>query len=227
VEDDLRLFDEYFPSVEDCFSIFDDGVSVEDRLPSSDGLYTWECSFPSDSLISVCDDFLLFEDCFSSVDRCFLTLGDSVSAEDGVSCLDDGLDAWEYTSPSDSLLILVGDDALLVADCFSFVDACFCILGDGVLVVDCLSCLGNFPATFSCSDCLDGVLISLGEVGLASCDDFLVTNECFSSVGRFSAFGEDGGVLLAVVDCDLFDEGSLFSSDIFPATLGCSLSLVV
>jgi hypothetical protein len=37
----------------------------------------------------VSDDFLLGDDCFSSVDCCFITFGDGVVAEDRLTCLDD------------------------------------------------------------------------------------------------------------------------------------------
>jgi hypothetical protein len=81
-------FDGSFSFATDCFSTFGEGVSAEDRLTCLDDLYTLECISPSDSLlISVGDDLLLVEECFSSVDRCFSILGDDISAKDGLFCL--------------------------------------------------------------------------------------------------------------------------------------------
>jgi hypothetical protein len=85
--DDLLLGDDCFSSEDRCFSIFGDSVSAEDRLTCLDDLYTWECILPSDILLSVSDDFLLGDDCFSSVDSCFSIMGDDVSAKDGLFCL--------------------------------------------------------------------------------------------------------------------------------------------
>jgi hypothetical protein len=120
----------------------------------------------------VSDDFLLADECFSSVDRCFPTFGEGVSAED-------------------FLVILVGDDILLVDDCSPSVDDCFSILGDGVSAEDRLSCLDDGLYPWEYIPLSDSLFVSVGDV-------LLLVEDCFSSVDDFFFNVGDGAL---VGDC--------------------------